>query len=265
MSLSNAMGATGDPPKEIVVCRDLHALGEQAAVAVAKLAEEAVSLRGRFSVALAGGSTPRALYRNLAGPAFAGKIQWRDIHLFWGDERAVSPDHPDSNYRMADEALISQVPIPPENVHRMPGERRNLDAAAEAYEKALRRFFEPTDDGWPSFDLVLLGIGLDGHTASLFPGSPVLEEKVRWVAAPHIEKLNAARLTLTLPVFNHARQLFFLAAGKEKAPVIREILSDPPPLAPLPARLVRPREGRPIFFLDRAAADLIGPKTEGLR
>lgn len=262
MSLSNATGGAGDLLREIIVCRDQDDLGRQAADAFVKSARQAVSFRGRFSAALSGGSTPRTLYQHLAEPPFSRRVPWDRVHLFWGDERAAPPDHPDSNYHMANETLIARVHIPPENVHRMPGERRDLDAAAAEYENVLRRFFEPTDDGWPAFDLVLLGIGSDGHTASLFPGSPVLEEGVRWVAAPYVEKLNAARLTLTLPALNHARQVLFLAAGKEKAPVLREILSDRPASPPLPARLIHPPDGRPIFFLDRAAADLIGKEKE---
>ena len=265
MSLSNAMGATGDLPKEIILCRDRNDLGDQAALSFARSAQEAVSLRGRFSVALAGGATPRTLYQSLTSAAFVEKIPWKSVYLFWGDERAVPPDHPESNYHMAYEALISQVPIPPENVHRMPGERSDLQSAADEYEKTLRNFFEPSDEGWPSFDLVLLGIGPDGHTVSLFPGSPVLRETVRWVAAPYVEKLKAARLTLTLPVLNHARRVIFLAAGKEKAPIMREVLSVDPPPTDLPARLVQPRQGDRLFFLDQEAAGLIGQEEKDLR
>ncbi|WDT75533.1 MAG: 6-phosphogluconolactonase [Candidatus Manganitrophus sp.] len=257
MSLSNAMGATGGPPKEIVICRDRDDLGDQAALSFVRFAQEAVSLRGCFSAALAGGATPRTLYRSLASAACAEKISWKSVHLFWGDERAVPPDHPDSNYHLANEALISHVPISPQNVHRMPGERSDLQAAADEYEKTLRDFFGPSDPGWPSFDLVLLGIGSDGHTASLFPGSPVLKETVRWVAAPYVEKLKAARLTLTLPVLNHARRVIFLAAGREKASIMREVLSDDPPSTNLPARMVQPRKGACLFFLDQDAASLI--------
>ncbi|MFY9268851.1 MAG: 6-phosphogluconolactonase [Candidatus Manganitrophaceae bacterium] len=257
MNLSNGMGATGDPPEEIIVCHDPEDLGRQASVSFIRFAQEAVSLRGRFSVALAGGATPGTLYRSLASAAFSEEIPWKSVHLFWGDERAVPPDHPDSNYRMADEALISHVPIPSENVHRMPGERSDLQAAAMEYEEALRIFFKPSEERWPSFDLILLGIGSDGHTASLFPGSPVLRETVRWVAAPYVEKLKAARFTLTLPVLNHARRVIFLVAGKEKAPIMREVLSANPPLTDLPARLVQPRKGGRLFFLDQEAAGLI--------
>ncbi|WP_202882300.1 6-phosphogluconolactonase [Candidatus Manganitrophus noduliformans] len=258
MSLSNAMGATGGPPEEIVICRDREDLGDQAARSFVRLAQEAVSLRGRFSAALAGGATPRALYRSLVSAAFAEKISWKSVHLFWGDERAVPPGHPDSNYHLANETLISHVPIPPQNVHRMRGERSDLQAAADEYEKTLHDFFGPSDPGWPSFDLVLLGIGSDGHTASLFPGSPVLKETVRWVAAPYVEKLNAVRLTLTLPALNHARRVIFLAAGKEKRSIIRDVLSDDSPSTDLPARMVQPRKGARLFFLDQDAAALLG-------
>lgn len=257
MSLSNAMGATGDLPEEIVICRDRDDLGNRAAFLFIRFAQESVSLRGRFSVSLAGGATPRPLYRSLASAPFVEMVPWKSVHLFWGDERAVPADHPDSNYHMADQALISRVPIPPQNVHRMPGERSDLQAAAAEYEKRLRDFFAPSDEGWPLFDLVLLGIGSDGHTASLFPGSAVLKEAVRWVAAPYVEKLNAARLTLTLPVINHARRVIFLAAGREKAPIMRDVLSDDPPSTDLPARLVQPRNGARLFFLDQDAAALI--------
>jgi 6-phosphogluconolactonase len=257
MSLSNAMDTTGDPPKKIVICRDRDDLGDRSARAVVRFAQEAVSLRGRFSVALAGGATPRTLYRSLTSAAFIKKIPWKSVHLFWGDERAVPPDHPDSNYHLAEEALISHVPIPSENVHRMPGEWSDLQAAADKYEKTLRDFFNPSDEEWPSFDLVLLGIGPDGHTASLFPGSPVLKETVRWVAAPYVEKLKTARLTLTLPVLNHARWVLFLVAGKEKASIMREVHSDDPPSTDLPARMVQPRKGERLFFLDQDAAGLI--------
>lgn len=257
MSLSNAMGATGDPPEEIVICRDRNDLGDRAALSFIRSIQEAISLCGRFSAALAGGATPRTLYRSLASAALVEKISWKSVHLFWGDERAVPPDHPDSNYHLAEETLISHVPIPSQNVHRMQGEKSDLEAAAAEYEETLRKFFGSSAEGWPSFDLVLLGIGSDGHTASLFPGSPVLKETVRWVAAPYVEELNTARLTLTLPAINHARRVIFLAAGREKASIVRDVLSPNPPSTDLPARRVQPRKGQRLFFLDQDAAALI--------
>lgn len=265
MSSSNAMGGIGDRRKEVVVCRDRDDLGRQTAARFLRYAMKAVAARGRFSVALSGGSTPKTLYQTLAKPPFAAEIPWKGVHLFWGDERAVPPDHPDSNYRTAYETLIAHVPIPAENVHRMPAEKSDLQAAAEAYEETLRAFFHPPPGEAPSFDLVLLGIGPDGHVASLFPGSPALKERKRWVIAVDAAPLKSRRLTLTLPVLDHAARVFFLAAGKEKATIIRELFSDHPASATLPARLIHPRKGTPIFFLDREAADLIGEKEKGGR
>lgn len=263
MISSSGTAGAGDRPDpisgdEVVICPDLEGLGGRAALLFARSAEEAVARQGRFAVALSGGSTPRRLYQSLARPELAEKIPWRRVHLFWGDERVVPPDHPDSNYRMAHEALIAHIPIPPENVHRMPGEEHDLEKGARAYEKTLRAFFQPSADEWTSFDLILLGVGSDGHTASLFPGSPALEEPRRWVAAVDVKSLQAARLTLTLPVLNHARQVGFLAAGKEKGPILREILSEKHSRTDLPAQKVRPRNGRRIFLLDQEAAALIG-------
>lgn len=260
----NATGDAGESRDEIRICRDLEDLGRQSAAFFVQSAAEAASLRGRFSAALSGGSTPRVLYHCLADPFFADKVPWEKVHLFWGDERAVPPDHPDSNYRAARETLISKVPIPSENVHRMPAERSDLAAAAETYEGELRAFFNPSG-GRPSFDLILLGIGADGHTASLFPGSAALEEEKRWVVAVYPENAKSPRLTLTLPVLNHARELFFLAAGKEKAQVVRLLLRNGFSGSVLPAARVRPLRGRRIYFLEREAAALIDPKEEEIR
>jgi 6-phosphogluconolactonase len=267
MNSSNATGGSGERRKdnEIVVCRDRDDLGRKAADLFLEEAERAIAARGCFSVALSGGATPRALYQRLAGLPFSEKIPWAKVHLFWGDERAVPPDHPDSNYRMAYETLIAHVPIPPENVHRMPAEKENLQTAAEEYEETLRRFFKLSKGEWPSFDLILLGVGPDGHVASLFPGSPALEEKKRWVIAVYVERLKSSRLTLTLPVLNRGREILFLAAGKEKAETIRDILSDHSPRTDLPARRVQPDNGGKIFLLDQEAAGLIIQDGKDLR
>lgn len=268
MISSNATGASGGPLDEsgngIRVCGDPEDVGRRAADAFIRSAAGAVSLRDRFSAALSGGATPRILYRYLADPAFSDRVPWEKVHLFWGDERAVPPDHPDSNYRMAYETLISKVPIPPENVRRMEGERSDLEAAAKDYEELLRRFFNLSGDRPPSFDLILLGIGTDGHTASLFPGSPALGEKRRRVVAVEVEKLHSRRLTLTLPVLNRAREVLFLAAGREKAPIVKTILSGPSP-NDLPAGRVRPAGGKRRFLLDREAAALLDSQPEALR
>lgn len=242
---------------EVVIADDLEALSEKAAVFVAGWIADRAKVKNRVAFALAGGTTPKGLYVRLASENFRHKIPWNQVHLFWGDERCVPPEDPESNYFLAYEALISRVPIPPENVHRMPGEKADPGKAADEYEQMLRDFFRPSTGEWPTFDLVLLGIGSDGHTASLFPGSSVLEKTQRWVAAPYIEKLKSYRLTLTPPVFNHASQVIFLVSGKEKSQVMKESQVISHTQACFPFQLIRPHNGRLIFLLDRDAAGLI--------
>ena len=227
------------------------ALADHAAERFAQLAYAAVSERGRFSVALSGGSTPRALHAHLAAAPLREAVAWDRVHVFWGDERCVPPDHPDSNYRMARETLLDHVPIPATQVHRMPGELPPAEAAA-AYEADLRRFFGGAD--WPGFDLVLLGLGDDGHTASLFPGTPALAETQRWVVANRVEKLATWRITLTAPAINQAGQVMFLVAGAGKAERLREVLRGPHRPDALPAQLVQPVSGQADWFVDLAAA-----------
>jgi len=249
----------GDQEPEIVIARDLDDLHRQAAEFVTRYIMNRARPGNRVAIALSGGTTPRGLYERLAGENLRHKIPWSRVHLFWGDERCVPPENPESNYRTADESLISRVPIPLENIHRMPGEKTDPQKAADAYERTLRDFFRTAPGEWPAFDLALLGVGSDGHTASLFPGSPVLEETRRWVAAPYVEKLKAHRLTLTLPVFNHADQVIFLAAGREKAPVMREWVSQENRTARFPFEMIRPLSGRLLFLLDREAAGSMNP------
>jgi 6-phosphogluconolactonase len=238
-------------PSEVRVLPDLPALSVAAAVEVVRAAEEAVAARGVFALALAGGSTPRALYALLADPTreFCGRMPWDRMHLFLGDERHVPADHPESNYRMVHLALLSKVPVPASHVHRVRAELEPDRAAAE-YERELRSFFGRE----PSFDLVLLGMGADGHTASLFPGTAALEERERWVVATWVEKLRAHRITLTLPVLERARAVLFLVAGADKAPALARVLSPRAGEEPLPAARVRPAQGRLLWFVDRAAA-----------
>lgn len=247
---------------EVVIADDLGSLSEKTAVFVARWIADRAKVQDRVAFVLAGGTTPRRLYEHLAMSTFREEIPWNQVHLFWGDERCVSPENPESNYRAAYESLISRVPIPPENVHRMSAEKADPEKAADEYEQTLRDFFRSSPGEWPTFDLVLLGIGADGHTASLFPGSSVLHEKKRWVAAPYVEKLKSYRLTLTLPVFNHAAQVIFLAAGKEKAQVIKKLQVTSHTQDRFPAQLIRPLPGKLVFFLDQAAASLI-PQKKG--
>jgi len=235
----------------IEVAENAEALSHLVAEQFVRLTTDAIASRGRCAVALSGGSTPKSVYQLLAAPAFRTRVRWSDIHFFWGDERHVPPDHPDSNYRMAVEAMLSKVPVPPANVHRVRSELSDAEQAARDYEGVVRACVggEPT----PPFDLMHLGIGTDGHTASLFPGSAGLEERERLCVANWIAKFNGYRITLTLPVLNAARAVTFVVKGTEKAPVVQRVLgdSDGPRL---PAQLVRPADGTLWWMLDRAAA-----------
>jgi len=241
----------------VVIQPSLEALACEAAARFQRLAAESIAAAGRFSVALSGGSTPRAPYRLLSEPPLREAIDWARLHLFWGDERFVPADHPDSNYRLAQEAFISRVPIPAGNVHPMPTEGGDPEAAAAQYEETLRRFFVPPEGEWPRFDLVLLGLGADGHTASLFPGSPALDEHSRLVAATHVKKLAAWRLTLTPPVLRVARHVIFLVCGPDKASALRDVLQEPYDPRRLPAQVVQPDEGDVTWLVDEAAASLL--------
>jgi 6-phosphogluconolactonase len=228
-------------------------LFQAAAEEVIRVASEAVAKRGRFTIALSGGSTPKNLFNLIAANASAS-LPWPQIFFFWGDERHVPPTDPESNYRMAQETLLSKVPVPPGNIFRIPTENPNADAAAAAYEQTLRKFFEVDAGKFPRFDLILLGMGPDGHTASLFPETAALQEKARLVVANWVEKLNTSRITLTLPVLNAARRVAFLVSGADKATVLREVLEGKGPGERYPSKLVQPSDGKLIWFVDRAAA-----------
>jgi len=214
-------------------------------------------LRGateKISVALAGGNTPRRVYELLATEPFKQQVEWSKVHLFFGDERCVPPDHRDSNYAMVNEALISNVPIPANNVHRIIGEG-NANENALAYEAELRTYFAGL--AWPRFDLVLLGMGEDGHTASLFPNSAALKEMSRWVVPTRNEQLGQDRITLTLPVFNHARRLMFLVTGQKKAQRLKEVLRPQPGSEQLPVQTITPIQGMLEWLVDADAASLV--------
>jgi 6-phosphogluconolactonase len=231
---------------------------EQLAVAAAErfveYSNELRDMTERFSVALAGGNTPRQVYELLATERFKNRVEWPQVHFFFGDERCVPPEHPDSNYAMAYEALISTVPIPAKNVHRMIGEG-NANENALAYETELRTFFAGLT--WPRFDLILLGMGEDGHTASLFPGSAALKEMSRWVVPTRNEQSGQERITLTVPVFNHARRILFLVTGKKKAQRLREVLRPQPGSEQLPVQAITPINGTLEWLVDADAASLL--------
>lgn len=243
---------------DVEVFSDTSQLVRAEAERIVMLASDAIDARGRCLVALSGGSTPRPLYELLSTAPFAARIDWSRMHLFWGDERCVPPDHSDSNYRMTREALIDHVPLPPENVHRIRGEDPPEQAASE-YERVLRTFFGRDDLPARTFDLVLLGMGRDGHTASIFPGTAAMTETRRWAMAVHVESPRAMwRVTLTPVVLNAAADVTFLVAGEDKAPRLREVLeSNVERRAALPAQLVRPARGALHWMVDAAAgADL---------
>jgi len=236
----------------VILCRDAGELARKAAEQFAALADAAIARLGRFTVALSGGSTPRAVYSLLASTEFSRQIDWPRVHLFWGDERCVPPDHPQSNFRMVQETLLAKIPIPPGNIHRMIGEREPAEAAA-AYETELRKFFAVKRGDCPCFDLIFLGLGEDGHTASLFPGTPAPDETKRWVTAVYVEKLQSYRLTLTLPLINAATNVTFLVSGASKAPIVGRIMRAPG-ADDLPAARVRPANGAPTWMITQEAA-----------
>jgi 6-phosphogluconolactonase len=242
-----------DAPFEIRIADDPVSLAEIAAHEVVNVARAAVAARGRFAVALAGGSTPRATYRRLAQPPLAAQMPWDRTLVFFGDERGVPPTHADSNYGMAHSALLAHVPIQPERVFRIRGEDPDPDAVAADYARVLAEALGVRRGETPRLDLVLLGLGIDGHTASLFPGSPVLKETFRTVAAVHAAAASVPqRFTLTYPVLNAAACVIYIVSGAEKAKVVKAALADS--TTTVPAAMVRPSDGRLLWILDRAAA-----------
>ena len=246
-------------PAEIKVVSDNAELNREAAREFQRTAQSAIAGHGRFAVALSGGNTPRAVYSLLA-EQHSADLPWDRVHVFFGDERYVPPDHVDSNYRMAREALLSRVPIPPENVHRV---RTELDpeSAARDYETQLQAFFGVSNQSVPQFDLIMLGLGDDGHTASLFPGTSALAETKRLVVAVWVEKFKTFRLTLTFPVVNRAAEVLFLVAGQGKAQVLKDVLS-PSAASLLPAQRVQPTDGHLLWLVDHDAARLLQVKTQ---
>ncbi len=224
-----------------------HAAAEE----LVRVGRNAIGAQGRFTVALSGGSTPKNLYALLAEKY--GNFAWNRTFLFFGDERHVPPDHSDSNYRMVKESLLTKIQIPAENIFRVEAENPDASAAALDYEKQMRQFFSPQAGEFPRFDLILLGMGPDGHTASLFPGSDGLSEKSRWVIATWVEKFKTHRITFTFPVLNNASEVMLLASGADKADMVRQVLegkNDPP----YPSQQVLPKDGKLLWLLDEAAA-----------
>lgn len=241
-----------EPPRsQRWLAQDNAHLIRVAAQTVLETVAASVAVRGQAVIALSGGSTPQKLFQTLADDYHKSRVPWDKLHVFWVDERCVPPQHPDSNFGVAQKELFSKVPIPVANIHRMHGETVPAAAGAKAYESELKSFFH-IDKSLPVFDFILLGLGEDGHTASLFPRNEVLKEEDHWVSAPFVDKLNASRLTLTFPVINHARRVLFLVSGTSKASIIHDLFSGEHP-GRLPAQMVQPA-GDLIWLLDHEAA-----------
>jgi 6-phosphogluconolactonase len=236
----------------ICVYSDLEALSRAAAELFAQRAARAASEGGRFSVALAGGNTPRRTYELLAEPPFRDRVPWQKAHVFWGDERCVPADDPRSNAGMARQALLDRVPIPPVQIHPIDCTQLPADAAAR-YEDLLHQFFGPS----PRFDLILLGLGENGHTASLFPAAPALREYERWVAEVRVADQDPDRVTFTPPLINQAAMIAFLVSGAAKAQVLRKVLTDPAHATRLPAQLIHPTGGELRWLVDQQAGRLL--------
>ena len=238
---------------EVLICADAAELALEAARRFAELAEAFTNDAGRFTVALSGGSTPKAMFQILAEKPFADSLPCPSIYFFWGDERCVSPDHAESNYRMANETLLSKVPVPRENIFRIPAEDEDHERAAAIYSETLQTFFAEEQ---PGFDLVFLGMGADGHTASLFPGTTALCAG-GGAAANYVDKLQSWRITLTADAINKARNVIFLVAGADKAPALKEVLEGPRNPKQYPSQLIKPSHGALLWMVDEAAAKLL--------
>lgn len=260
----------GDPGQaRFSITKSIDDLMRTTATGIVDAARSAIAERGVFTIALSGGATPRLLFELLASPEVSGEVPWEDVQVFWGDERHVPPDHPDSNYRMAKEALLDRVPVPSQNVHRIMAELPNPDTVAVAYEHELKHAFDLEDTTAPGhaqllprFDLILLGIGEDGHTASLFPHSPALAERKRLVAANPVPKLQTTRITFTLPLINNAARVWFLVTGGSKAKILHDVIEGPYRPDDLPSQYVNPTDGELLFLLDSTATVELSP---GLR
>lgn len=241
----------------VLTLADAASVAETAVEIFVATATAAVETRGRFVVVLAGGSTPRTLYELLARAEHGSRVPWDRTWVLFGDERCVPPEDGDSNYGMVQRTLLSRVAVPPEQVLRMQGELPHASRAAHFYEESLRELYP--DAAWPRFDLVLLGIGADGHTASLFPGHDALHEDSRWVTAAYLSERGTWRLTLTLPALRAARQILFLATGEAKAEPVAQAFGGMPHDIALPAELVVPTDGSREVLVDRAAAAMLPP------
>ena len=244
--------------REVRILADAAAIARRAAQQIVQAAASAVAQRGSFSLVLAGGSTPKTLYQLLVSDsALRAQLPWDKMVLLFGDERNVPPDHPDSNFRMATEAMISKAPLKPEQVLRIKGEHKDTEKAAQEYEQTLRVAFKLRDSEFPSFDVVLLGMGNDGHTASLFPGTKALHQNQRLVVRNWVGKLYAERITMTAPTLNQVAQVIFMVTGADKAPALKGVLEGPYEPEQLPSQLIQPPNGKVQWLVDAAAGGML--------
>jgi 6-phosphogluconolactonase len=237
---------------QISIYPDINTLSHEAAQFSVRLANEAIVTRGRFTIALSGGSTPKLLYSLLGDEPYRSQIDWTQVDIFWSDERCVPPDDPDSNYFLAQQVLLSKIPIPAGQVHRMPANQPDRDAASQAYTEEMQRTFGT--NGIPNFDLIQLGMGPEGHTASLFPHQESLHEQQRLVMPVVVPKPPPPRLTFTPPLLNAARYILFLITGADKADALQAVLEGEYQPDEYPAQIVRPNNGEVIWMLDNAVA-----------
>ena len=251
-----AMGAAVN--REVRILADGATIARRVAGIFVDAAAAAVKEKGSFDVALAGGSTPKTLYGLLVNePAFRDKVPWDKLRLFFGDERSVGPDHPDSNYRMAREAMLSKAPLKPEQVTRIKGENADTEQAAREYEQALRACFKLSEGQYPRFDLILVGMGNEGHTLSLFPGTKALHAEGKIVSRNWVGKLYTERITLTATAANNAKLIIFMITGADKAPALKAVLEGPYEPEQLPAQLIQPANGKLLWLIDTAAGSML--------
>jgi 6-phosphogluconolactonase len=252
--------------RQVEVVADASALTRAAAGVFIDAAKRAVASSGRFTVALSGGNTPKTLYSLLVtDPELRSQVPWQQIYFFFSDERHVPPDHADSNYRSAYDAMFSKAGLEPGHVFRIKGESSDADQVAAQYEEDLRSFFALSGSQIPRFDLIMLGMGPDGHTASLFPGTKALDEEKRLVAANWIEKFNSYRITMTAPILNNAASVLFLAHGADKAAALKAVLEGPYDPKLFPSQLVQPSDGTVLWLVDGSAAALLNRQLHSAR
>jgi 6-phosphogluconolactonase len=249
--------------REVRILADANSIAQTAAAEFLDAAQKAVREKDSFCVALSGGSTPKALYGLLINnPVLQAVVPWGKTQFFFGDERHVPPDDAESNFRMVTEAMLAKAPVDAHQVHRIKGEKRNAAQAAEEYEEDLRASFRLAKGQLPRFDLVLLGMGPEGHTASLFPGTKALKEERRLVVNNWVGKLYTDRITLTPPVLNNAARVLFMVHGAEKAPALKAVLEGPYEPDQLPAQIIKPKVGKVLWLVDPSAAAMLAPQAK---